>query len=185
MHYPTFDLCQVMGQSTQHPHNTKPACQAQADVWLGQVSIDLHGPYKVPGLHGEQHVVVFIDGFSWYSYAVPVVHASLKTVLAALWMFIQDVGCPGSVLTDWGSEFAGLFEQYCADHDIQMLKLCPHEHWQAGLVECSNQTLKEVARMLLQDSQLPACFWSYAITTTSYLNNCLATHSLDGVTPYE
>ena len=185
VHYPTFDPCRAMGRSTQHPRNTKPARRAQADVRLGQVSIDLHGPYKVPGLHGEQHVVVFIDGFSWYSYAVPVVHASLKTVLAALRMFIRDVGRPGSVLTDWGSEFAGLLEQYCADHDIQMLKSCPHEHWQAGLIEHSNQTLKEVARTLLQDSQLLACFWSYVITTTSYLNNRLATRSLDGVTPYE
>ena len=56
---------------------------------------------------------------------------------------------------------------------------------QAGLVERANRTLKETSRTLLHDSQLPLCFWPYALTTAAYCNNRLATRSLVNLTPYE
>jgi hypothetical protein len=182
---PVFDRCRAMGRSAQKPRNVRKARRAAADVNLGQVSIDLHGPYKVKGVHGETCVAVFVDGCSRYTYAVPLVNASSACVKLAFRRFIRDVGKPKTVLTDWGSEFAGVFEEYCIDHDIQMSKSCPYEHWQAGLVERANRDLKETARVLLQDSQLPSCFWSYAVQTAAYLKNRSATKGLTGMTPYQ
>ena len=90
-------------------------------------------------MHGERYVAVFVDGFSRFYYAVPIKQSTASATLDAFRQFIRDVGRPAEVLTDWGSEFHGAFEHYCVDHDIRMRKSCPHEHWQAGLVERANR----------------------------------------------
>ena len=54
----------ALGKSSQLPRNTAPARRATADHKLGEVSLDFHGPYDVPGVHGERYCMVLVDGHS-------------------------------------------------------------------------------------------------------------------------
>ena len=59
--------------------------------------------------------------------------------------FCADVGTPREVLTDWGTEFAGRFREYCIDNGVRMRKSCPYVSWQNGLVESRNRRVKEIS----------------------------------------
>ena len=56
---------------------------------------------------------------------------------------------------------------------------------QNGVVERKNRTLKEMARTILHENNLPNYFWAEAVNTSCYiLNRVLIRSSLDK-TPYE
>ena len=103
----------------------------------------------------------------------------------ALSEFIQEVGCPREILSDWGTEFFGRFSTQCTDRGIKVVRSCPYTAWQNGLVEAKNRRLKEVSRKLLIHSGLGPELWGHAIMTACYLLNRKATEHAGWRSPYE
>ena len=91
------------------------AVRAIASVPLGEMSIDTHGPYPIKSLGGHAYVLVFVDGYSRYTYC-RLMRDKTETC-AALMEFCQEIGCPAACLTDWGTEFCGAFRKYCIDRE--------------------------------------------------------------------
>ena len=56
---------------------------------------------------------------------------------------------------------------------------------QNGVVECKHQHLLGVARALMVQSNLPRCFWNYAVSHAAHLINRLPTPFLHNLNPYE
>ena len=54
-----------------------------------------------------------------------------------------------------------------------------------GVVERNNQTLIEMARIMLDEYKTPKHFWAEAVETTCHATNCLYLHRLLGKTAYE
>ena len=159
----------------------------QAQSPLGQVSADIveyssEAFGTVTDMHGCKYAVVFIDGYSRYSYVVPIRRKS--DALWAFKRFVQDVGKPRELLTDCDSVFLGApFSTYCTEHSIRQVDSIPHRQHFNGLVERGNKELKTIAKALLLDSGLPTSMWAYALCTASYLKN--RTSGIHGKTPYQ
>jgi hypothetical protein len=169
------------------PANTHVALRPQASTPLGQVSIDLveythRAGDTQPSIHNAKYAAVFIDGYTRYSYVVPL--RTKDESLHAFKLFIQEVGKPAEVLTDCDTVFLGNpFRAFCTEHSIRQRETVPHSHWMHGLVERGNKELKTMAKALLIDSGLPPQFWAHALLTASYLKN--RTSGTQGKTPYE
>ena len=98
-----------------------------ASVPLGQVSIDLiefrnRTNDLVSTVSSCKYCVVFVDGCTRYKYVYPI--AKKSDTLFAMKKFVQQVGKPQSILTDWGSEFDGQFDSYCTENAIRTLRSC-------------------------------------------------------------
>ena len=100
---------------------------------------------------------------------------------------MQDLqATPRRVYTDWGTEFGGVFSEYCSENKIDMKKSCPYRAWQNGLVERCNRCIVNVAKTIVLQSNLPIEFWAHAVCTAAYIINRLSHKRLPGgITPYE
>jgi hypothetical protein len=93
---------------------------------------------------------------------------------------------PSVVMTDWGTEFAGAFKDFCLEKEIKMEKSCPYTAWQNGLVEKSNQSIVNMSKCLMRRSGLDPKFWGFAVDTACHIHNRLSTRSNPGdKSPYE
>ena len=164
------------GKAGVHPHHKNARLErasAPHDVW----HIDLVGKFRSPSLGGNSYVVTIIDNHSRYSTVVPISNKSSSTVLDALKRCIQELAhTPKKVYTDWGSEFAGEFAAFCTQNSIRMEKSCPYRAWQNGLVERCNRALTNVAKTIMQQSNLPTEFWTHAYCTAAYTINLSLIH---------
>jgi hypothetical protein len=52
-------------------------------------------------------------------------------------------------------------------------------------MERKNDTLVEMARMMLDEHRTPICFWADAIHTACYISNQIFLHSILNLTPFE
>ena len=75
-------------------------------------------------MSNAKYAVVFVDGCSRYKYVYPI--AKKSDTLFAFKKFVQQVGKPQSILTDWGSEFDGQFDAYCTEQAIKTSRSCPY-----------------------------------------------------------
>ena len=98
---------------------------------------------------------MIVDDYSRYTevYALP--NKKAATVLEKVKEFIADHYAqgklPATVMTDWGTEFMGEFEQFCIDKQIKIEHSCPYSAWQNGLVERANGALSRIARAMMLD----------------------------------
>ena len=147
--------------------NKHKARRPQANAPLGQVSADLveystasFGP--VTDVHGCKFALVLIDGYSRYSYVVPLRRKS--DALFAFQKFVQDVGKPRELLSDCDSVFLGdPFSTWCTKQGIRQVDSIPHRQHMNGLAERGNKELKTIAKALLLDSGLPSSMWAYTL----------------------
>ena len=72
--------------------------RAAASMPLGQVSVDLHGPYPIKSLGGHSYVMVLVDGCSRYTYC-RLLRKKTETT-QALKEYCQEVGAPREILCD-------------------------------------------------------------------------------------
>jgi hypothetical protein len=52
-----------------------------------------------------------------------------------------------------------------------MKKSCTYTAWQNGLVERVNRSIVNVAKTLMQQSNLPVEIWAHAVCTATYIIN--------------
>ncbi|MBW0532077.1 hypothetical protein O181_071792 [Austropuccinia psidii MF-1] len=76
------------------------------------------------------------------------------------------------IRTDNGSEFknATLYT-FLTQHGIAHETSIPYEHHQNGRIECTNQTILEIARTLLILVRIPVALWLFAFKHTAYIFN--------------
>jgi len=91
-----------------------------------------------------------------------------------------------SVRSDHGGEFENSsFEQFFSENGISHNFSCPRTPQQNGVVERKNRTLQEMARTILNESNIEKYFWAEAINTSCYILNRVSIRKVLNKTPYE
>jgi len=91
-----------------------------------------------------------------------------------------------SIRSGHGEEFENKdFELLCDENRIEHNFSAPGTPQQNGLVERKNRSLEELARTLLNDTNLPKYFWVEAVNTACYIMNRALIRPILKKTPYE
>src|SRR4051812_39401699 len=99
---------------------------------------------------------------------------------------ILGKGSVVAIRSDHGGEFENhFFENYCDKHGIEHNFSAPRTPQQNGVVERKNRVLEELARTMLNESNLPKYFWADAISTACYVLNRIIIRPILNKTPYE
>uniref|UniRef100_A0A3B1KBC2 Gypsy retrotransposon integrase-like protein 1 n=1 Tax=Astyanax mexicanus TaxID=7994 RepID=A0A3B1KBC2_ASTMX len=128
-----------------------------------------------------QNILVAIDMFTRYAWAIPTRDQTAQTTVKALWSHvIQTFGCPLRFHSDRGPNFeSALFQQLCEVYGITRSRTTSYHPAGNGRVERMNQTLLHMLRTLEVEKQdrwpafLPELLQAY--------NNTV--HSATGFTP--
>ncbi|XP_059073489.1 uncharacterized protein LOC131070384 [Cryptomeria japonica] len=87
---------------------------------------------------------------------------------------------------DKGGEFTSQdFIEYCEKHGIKRQYSATRTPQQNGVVERKNRTVKEMARTMLNESNLSHKYWKEAVHTTVYILNRVQIRIRTACTPYE
>jgi hypothetical protein len=77
------------------------------------------------------------------------------------------------------------FETILAERGIKLVTLAPYHPEETGEAERVNQTINDMARVMLNNSQLPFKFWSHAQQSAAYIHNRIPHSCISPKTPIE
>jgi len=99
----------------------------------------------------------------------------------------NEKGCRISTIkSDHGGEFQNeRFDKFCEKQGIKHNFFAPRTPQQNEVVERKNRSLEELARMLLNATDLPKYLWADAVSTTCYVLNRVLIRPILKKTPYE
>ena len=97
--------------------------QLEGKEFLCIVSIDVMGPLPVTE-RGNKYILTFVDHFTRFCEAVPIVRQDTKTIAREfVTKIITQFGVPRKLLTDKGASFtSGLIQETCKLLKIQKLQ---------------------------------------------------------------
>ena len=128
--------------------------------------INLFGPSRILSLEGKSYAYVIVDDFSTYTW---VLFLSQKNeAFYEFSKFCNKVQNEKSfaityIRSNHGREFENIdFKDYCNEHGIDHNFSVPRTPQQNGVVERKNRTLQEMARVMLNENNLPKYFWAEA-----------------------
>ena len=160
----------AMNKQAHSPIN-KNATQATSKP-LEKVYSDLCGPIT-PTSNGFRYTINFVDDFSGMIYVY-----FLKTKDAAtdaLERYLADTAPYGTVLhlhTDNGGEYISQrFKEVLIRHKIKHSTTAPFSPHQNGKAERNWRTIMEMARCLINESEVAKEYWTHAVRYASYLRN--------------
>ncbi len=136
---------------------------------------------QAPG--GNRYILTFIDCFTRFAVAVPLVDQSPKVVIAlVIGHYITVYGTPRRILTDQGRYFESeQFAKFCNLFRISKVRTLAYHQQSNGICERLNQTLKHsLAKILSKDQQTS---WDLYLSFAVFSYNLLI-HSSNGFTPF-
>jgi len=140
------------------------------------------GPFNVKSIHHKCYFVSFINNFSQFVWVYFIttkdeVFSRFKDFLAVSPHCLRVC----TLQSDNGSEYTGSdFQEYLECHGIKHQPPPPYTPEYNGVAKQFNRTIVSMAHLMLANSSLPCSFWSEAITTAIYINNCAPTKANQG-----
>ena len=157
---------------------------------LELVCADIRGPMETTFLGGHRYVVSFIDSYSRFARASFMKHKS--EVLEKFRQFCIDEGVPKTfssltLRSDGGGEYDNkAFDVFCFAQRIKREMTAPYSPHQNGVADRRWQTVGNMARCLLEQTNLPKSFWVRAVDVAFYLTNrCLSCSLPPKKTPFD
>ena len=165
--------CAVCNQGKMcQTRNRKP--DERAKTPLEFVHCDLAGPIDPTARDGFRYALCFVDDFTGI-HMVYFLKQKSDTVEATQ-KFLADTSPFGKVKrirSDNGGEFLSKnFRDLLIKNKIKHKASAPYSPHQNGTVERAWRSLFEMARCLLNESNLPKTVWSYAVMTAAFIRNC-------------
>jgi len=139
--------------------------------------MDLFGPSRTKSLGGNYYGLVIVDDYSRFTWTLFI--ATKDNAYLAFKKFAKVIqnekGCRISTIkSDHGGEFQNeRFDKFCEKQGIKHNFSSPRTPQQNGVVERKNRSLEELARTLLNATDLPKYLWADAVSTTCYVLNRL------------
>lgn len=130
--------------------------------------------------------VLFIDHFSKYVWLYPLKQNSDVPVIFPQFKSLVENQFNSKIktlFTDNRGEFVKL-RPFLSINGISHITTPPYTPKQNGLAKRKHRHLVETARCLLNHTNIPLRFWSFAIQTEAYVINCPPTPTLQHQTPY-
>jgi hypothetical protein len=157
--------CQLRKQ-TQAAH--KKTLGIQTSINLELLHMDLMGPTRTASLGGRRYIMVIVDDFSRYTWAIPLREKS-DAFDAAQHLFkkIQvEQNCQiMRIRSDHGREFKNSkFEEFCLSYGIKQEFSSPISPQQNGVVERKNRVIQEMARVMIHSKNLAHTFGEKQLT---------------------
>ena len=180
------DAC-VKGKQIRNSFKTKDV--VSTNKALDVLHMDLFGPSRTASLAGNFYALVIVDDFSRYTWTIFLAskndaYKAFKKLAKVL--HNENENSIKQIRSDHGGEFQNAkFDKFCEKHGIIHSYSAPRTPQQNGVVERKNRSLEELARTMLNESNLPKYLWADVVYIASYvLNRTLIRHILKE-TPYE
>ncbi|GJT79175.1 ribonuclease H-like domain-containing protein [Tanacetum coccineum] len=149
-----------------------------SDVWTS----------PIPSLSGYKYYVLFLDHYSQFVWAYPLLNKS--DVLPKFILFRTSVHTQfkceiKSFQCDHGGEFDNRnLHKLFSDNGIQFRFSCPKTSQQNGKSERMVRTINNLIRTLLFQANLPPTFWVEALNMAIHLLNILPSTTINNEIPY-
>ncbi len=113
------------------------------------------------------YCIMFVDRATCYSWIYPLLSIHHKSVLLSFVQWILDAGgFPKHLYTDFDSKILdGPAGQFLHENSIFLTGSLNGRQNQNGLVECTWQTVTNMAHAFIMDMQVPCSFWYWAFET--------------------
>ncbi|KAI2667414.1 Retrovirus-related Pol polyprotein from transposon 17.6 [Labeo rohita] len=124
--------------------------------WPG---LDGESTYSAPrsplkSARGHEHVLVIVNYATRYPEAIPLRKATAKAIAKELFLLCTRVGIPAEILTDQGTPFMSrLMADLCRLLQVKQLRTTVYHPQTDRLVECFNQTLKQMLRRVAAEDK--------------------------------
>jgi len=142
--------CQL-GKQTRAAHKKTSGIQTSKNLEL--LHMDLLGPTRTASLGGKRYILVIVDDFSRYTWAIPIREKSDAFDTAQhLFKKIQvEQNCQiMRIRSDHGTEIENFkFEEFCLSYGIKQEFSSPITLQQNGVVERKNRVIQEMARVMI------------------------------------
>jgi hypothetical protein len=147
--------CQL-GKQTRAAHKKTSGIQTSRNLEL--LHMDLMGPTRTASLGEKRYILVIVDDFSRYTWAIPI-REKYDAFDAAQHLFkkIQvEQNCQiMRIRNDHGKEFENSkFEEFCLSYGIKQEFSSPITPQQNGVVERKNRVIQEMARVMIHSKNL-------------------------------
>eukprot|EP00268_Persea_americana_P046955 TRINITY_DN4858_c1_g1_i16.p1 TRINITY_DN4858_c1_g1~~TRINITY_DN4858_c1_g1_i16.p1 ORF type:complete len:282 (-),score=40.59 TRINITY_DN4858_c1_g1_i16:329-1174(-) len=184
----SLSFCQhcQFGKSHKLPFSLSDSVSSQP---FEIVHSDLWGPSHVLSVGGFRYYLIFIDGFSRFSWFYPLkCKSDAFSVFLSFKLLVENlldsrIKC---LRTDGGGEFVHTqFHNFLASNGILHQVTCPYTPEQNGCTERKHRHLVETGLTLLFQASMPHRFWTDAFSTATYLINRMPMKSLGFISHLE
>ncbi|CAJ2661907.1 unnamed protein product [Trifolium pratense] len=182
-------LCESCTKGKQAKSSFKPKDFISTKKPLELLHIDLFGPVKTTSLGGKNYGFVIVDDYSRYTWVLFLKNKDES--FESFKIFCKKVQNERgsniiSIRSDHGGEFENShFESFFDENGISHNFSCPRTPQQNGVVERKNRTLQEMARTMIDESNVEKYFWAEAVNTACYILNRMSIRKVLNKTPYE
>jgi transposase InsO family protein len=178
--------CQL-GKQTRAAHKKTSGIQTSKNLEL--LHMDLMGPTRTASLGGKRYILVIVDDFSRYTWAIPIREKSDAFDIAQhLFKKIHvEKNCQiVRIRSDHGGEFENSkFEEFYHSYGIKQEFSSPITSQQNGVVERKNRVIQVMARVMIHSKNLSQHFWGKAVNTAYHIINRVYLRPETNKTPYE
>jgi transposase InsO family protein len=151
--------------------------------------MDLMGPTRIASLGGRKYILVVVDDFSRYTWAILLREKSIVFYAAQhLFKKIQiEQNCQiMRIRSDHGRVFENTkFEEFCLSYGIKQEFSSPITPQQNGVVERKNRVIQEMAHVMIHSKNLAQHFWGEAVNIACHIINRVYLRPETNKTPYE
>ena len=151
--------------------------------------IDLCGPTRSKGLNGEEYFMLLVDEFTRMTWVCLLKRKSEDFECFKIFKELVEnevelrIKC---LRSDNGGEFTSKeFNLYCEENGIKIQFLAARTPQQNGVAERKNKTMTEMAKTMLNDSQISDKFWGQAVHTSVHILNKGLLRNDNDKNPYE
>ncbi|KAL3529339.1 hypothetical protein ACH5RR_008661 [Cinchona calisaya] len=182
-------ICDACQFGKQVKVSFKPKNYVSTSKPLELSHLNLFGPTQHASLGGSKYVFVIVDDYSRYTWVLFLVHKN-----EAFENFVKLFSKIQNLLnlkiihlrSDNGDDLKfGGFPKFCDHNGISHEFSVVRVPQQNGVVERKNRTLKEAARTMISECDLPKYFWAEAVNTAYYVMNLILLRTILNKTPYE
>jgi transposase InsO family protein len=137
--------------------------------------MDLMGPIRTASLGGKKYILVIVDDFSLYTWAIPIrkKYDAFDTAQHLFKKIQVEQNCQiMRIRSDHGREFKNSkFEEFCLSYGIKQEFSSPITPQQNGVFERKNKVIQEMARVMIHSKNLAQHFWGEAVNTACHIIN--------------
>jgi len=175
------------GKQTKHAFKTLNVISTSKLLEL--LHMDIFGPSRTMSLRENYYGLVIVDDYSRFTWTFFI--ATKDETYHVFKRFVKVVqnekDCSiSSIKSDNGREFQNeKFDRFCSKLGIKHNFSAPRAPQHNGVVERKNRPLEELARTMLNETELPKYFWADVVSTTCYVLNRVLIRPILKKTPYE
>ena len=163
-----------------------PISSSKSDDCFDLIHVDIWGPFSVPSVFGHKYFLTIVDDksrFTWINFMK--LKSETQNLLQSFvnMVKLQFNKSIKAIRSDNGREF--LMTDFFKSTGILHQTSCPETPQQNAVVERKHQHILNIARSLVFQSNLPICFWNFAIGHAVFILNRLPSLKLDKQCPYQ